>query len=183
MVSVSPDVDREGAARRVRCRNCGRTEVCSSPARRLLRFVQTGSEVGVDEGGCSPTRARARGACRLSLTRPAASTPATPAIAAKQGHGPVAHGARSPGDAVGCGSGESRGRRTHGSKSPLRLTRYFCNRGPEQPTAAVGRTCWSSRLFHKGDGPEIVCDRALRAHIRVETNQYRGSRGGPQELF
>ena len=46
--------------------------------------VRTGSEVGVDEGGCSPTRARARCACRSSRIRPAASKPATPAIAAKQ---------------------------------------------------------------------------------------------------
>ena len=30
------------------------------------RLVRTGSEVGVDEGGCSPTRARARCACRPS---------------------------------------------------------------------------------------------------------------------
>jgi len=31
----------------------------------LLRFVRTGSEVGLDEGGCSPTRARAGAlACR-----------------------------------------------------------------------------------------------------------------------
>ena len=51
-------------------------------------FVHLGSGVGVDEGGCSPTRARARCACRLARIRPAASTPATPAIAAKQGRGP-----------------------------------------------------------------------------------------------
>ena len=48
-------------------------------------LVRTGSEVGVDEGRCSPTRARARGACRLSRITPAGSTPATPAIAAKEG--------------------------------------------------------------------------------------------------
>jgi len=58
-----PAVGRQ-AARRVRCRNLGRTKVCSSPSRPLLRFVRTGSGVGVDEGGCSPTRARARCACR-----------------------------------------------------------------------------------------------------------------------
>ena len=46
------------------------------------RFARSG--VGVDEGGCSPTRAGARCACRLSRIRPAAST-ATPAIAAKEG--------------------------------------------------------------------------------------------------
>ena len=51
----------------------------------LLRVVRTGSEVGVDEGGCSPTRAEARCACRLSRIRSAAGTPATPAIAAKEG--------------------------------------------------------------------------------------------------
>src|ERR1700733_2830308 len=51
----------------------------------LSVIVQTGSEVGADEGGCSPTRARARCACRLSRIRSAVSTPATPAIAAKEG--------------------------------------------------------------------------------------------------
>ena len=50
-----------------------------------LPFVRTGSEVGVDEGGRSPTRARARCACRSSRIRLAASTPATPAIAVKEG--------------------------------------------------------------------------------------------------
>jgi hypothetical protein len=52
----------------------------------VLVLVRRGSEVGVDEGGCSPTRARARCACRLSRIRPAASTPATPATAAKEGN-------------------------------------------------------------------------------------------------
>ncbi len=60
--------------------------------------VRTGSEVGVDEGGCSPTRAKARCACRSSRITPAASTPATPAIAAKQGRGPVAHDAAVAGE-------------------------------------------------------------------------------------
>ena len=55
---------------RVRCR--------ISTSGSLLQVVRTGSEVGVDEGGCSPTRAGARCACRLSRIRPAASTPATP---------------------------------------------------------------------------------------------------------
>ena len=32
---------------------------------RVLEVVRTSSEVGVDEGGCSPTRARDRCACRL----------------------------------------------------------------------------------------------------------------------
>ena len=45
---------------------------------RVVEIVRTGSEVGVDEGGCSRTRAGARCACRLSRIRPAASTPATP---------------------------------------------------------------------------------------------------------
>ena len=44
------------------------------------RLVQTGTEVGADEGGCSPMRARARCACRLSRISPGVSTPATPAI-------------------------------------------------------------------------------------------------------
>jgi hypothetical protein len=61
----------------------------------LLRVVQTGSEVGADEGGCSPTRARARCACSSSRIRPAASTPATPAIAAKEGSRCGGHDARS----------------------------------------------------------------------------------------
>ena len=51
----------------------------------LPQVVRTGIEVGVDEGGCSPTRARARCACRSSWIWPAVSTPATPAIAAKEG--------------------------------------------------------------------------------------------------
>jgi hypothetical protein len=50
-----------------------------------LVLVRTGSEVGLDEGGCSPTRARARCACRSSRIESAASTPATLAIAAKEG--------------------------------------------------------------------------------------------------
>jgi hypothetical protein len=63
---------------------------------RVVLLVRTGSEVGVDEGGCSPTRARARCACRSSRIRPAASTPAAPAIAAKEGRGRVAHDAGWP---------------------------------------------------------------------------------------
>ena len=57
------------------------------PVRHLCETasVRTGSEVGVGEGGCSPTRARARCACSSSRIRPTASTPATPAIAAKEG--------------------------------------------------------------------------------------------------
>jgi hypothetical protein len=51
----------------------------------VVEIVRTRSEVDVDEGGCSPTRARARCACRPSRIRPAASTPATPAIAPKEG--------------------------------------------------------------------------------------------------
>jgi len=39
--------------------------------------------------GCSPTRARARCACRSSRIRPAASTPATPAIALGKGGQPA----------------------------------------------------------------------------------------------
>ena len=57
----------------------------SRPPGVVPQLVRTGSEVGVDEGGCSPTRARARCACRSSRIRRAASTPATPAIAAKEG--------------------------------------------------------------------------------------------------
>ena len=59
--------------------------ISSLPADALLPIVRTSSEVGVDEGGCSPTRARARCACRSSRIRPAASAPATPAIAATEG--------------------------------------------------------------------------------------------------
>ena len=51
----------------------------------LMLVVRTGSDVGFHECGCSPTRARARCACGLSPIRPAASTPATPAIATKEG--------------------------------------------------------------------------------------------------
>jgi hypothetical protein len=60
----------------------------------------------VDEGGCSATRATARCACTWPRIRPAASTSTTPATAAKQGRGPVAHDAGLAGDAVGCGSGD-----------------------------------------------------------------------------
>jgi hypothetical protein len=74
----------------------------------LLRVVQTGSEVGADEGGCSPTRARARCACGMSRIRPAVSTPATPAIAAKQVRGTAADDVGVADDATGCASGESR---------------------------------------------------------------------------
>ena len=51
----------------------------------LPAVVRTGSGVGVGEGGCSPTRAGGRCACRLSRIRPVASTGVTLAIAAKEG--------------------------------------------------------------------------------------------------
>jgi hypothetical protein len=56
----------------------------SSPSRRsgsvdrVVLPVRTGREVGVDAGGCSSTRARARCAYRSSRISPAASTPANP---------------------------------------------------------------------------------------------------------
>ena len=83
--------------------DCRRPEGARPPS---SLFRTSSSEVGVDEGGCAATRARARCACRSQRIWPAASTPATPANAAKRGHGPVAHDARWPGDAVGCASGD-----------------------------------------------------------------------------
>ena len=53
----------------------------------LLRVVRTGSEVGVEEGRCSPTRAGAGCACKPSRIRPAASTPATPGCGSSGGTG------------------------------------------------------------------------------------------------
>lgn len=50
----------------------------------LREIVQTSREVGVDEGGCSATRATARCACTSPRIRPRASTLATPATAAKE---------------------------------------------------------------------------------------------------
>ena len=50
----------------------------AAPEYGLLQLVPTSSEVGVDEGGCSATRARGRCACRWPRIGPAASTPATP---------------------------------------------------------------------------------------------------------
>jgi len=67
--------------------------------RRVFRFVderqcdatgacrRTGSGVGVDKDGCSPTQVRARCTCRSSWIRAAASTPASFAIAANQDTG------------------------------------------------------------------------------------------------
>jgi hypothetical protein len=69
-------------------------------------LVRTTSEVGVEEGGCSAPRATARCACRSPRIRPAASTPAAPATAAKQVRGPVAHDAGVAGEATGCASGD-----------------------------------------------------------------------------
>jgi hypothetical protein len=60
---VLPDPHEDSRAR-------ASTSECSRVSSR------TGSEVGVDEGGRSPMRARARCACRSSRIRPAASTPA-----------------------------------------------------------------------------------------------------------
>ena len=59
----------------------------------VTRLVRTGSQVGVDEGGCSPTRARARCACRLSRIRPAASTPAAPQSRQRRAAGVADHDA------------------------------------------------------------------------------------------
>ena len=68
-----------------RLSHCPGDAAVSRPTTRRVVVVRTGSEVGVDESGCSPTRARPRCACRSSRIRPAAGTPATPAIAAKEG--------------------------------------------------------------------------------------------------
>jgi hypothetical protein len=54
--------------------------------------------------------------------------------------------------------------------------------GSSQPRRRPPRFRSGRRLFHKGDGPEIVCDRAPRPPVRVETNQSRGPRGGPLKL-
>ena len=71
-------------------RSCFAGSIRKRPARPvagswLPLVVRTGSGVGVDEGGCSPTRATARARLQVVAVRPAASTPATPAIAAKEG--------------------------------------------------------------------------------------------------
>ena len=49
-----------------------------------------------------------------------------------------------------------------------------------QTGPCASQLSWTEAV-HKGDGPEIVCDRAPRAPVSVEANQSRGSRGGPQE--
>jgi hypothetical protein len=59
----------------------------------VVEIVRTGSEFGVEEGGCSPTRAGAGRACKVWRIRPAASTPATLAIAAKEASGVADHDA------------------------------------------------------------------------------------------
>jgi hypothetical protein len=84
---VGGDCERGMRSRRGRrwTRPCIGTDRASATCSALLRLVRTGREVAVDEGGCSPTRARARCACRSSRIRPAASTSAAPAIAAKEG--------------------------------------------------------------------------------------------------
>ena len=81
-----------------------------SPAS-LPAVVRFGSEVGLDEGGRSPTRARVRCACRSSRIRPAASTPATPSIAAKEVRRPVAHDAGGAGEPTGCAKWRGAGAR------------------------------------------------------------------------
>ena len=60
---------------------CGRRR----DARTLLRFARTSSDVGVDDGGCSATRATARCACTSPRIRPRARTSVTAATAAKEG--------------------------------------------------------------------------------------------------
>ena len=52
-------------------------------------LVHSGSEVGVNAGGCSATRVAARCACRSRRIGPPASTSATPATAAKQDRQPI----------------------------------------------------------------------------------------------
>ena len=100
-----PAVGRQ-AARRARCLNRGRAEVCSSPSRPLLRFVRSGSEAGVDAGGCSATRAVARCACRSRRIGPPASTSTTPANAPKQGRRPIRPERPTVDDAAEPGIGE-----------------------------------------------------------------------------
>ena len=97
--------------------------------RSLLVLVRTGSEVGVDEGRCSPTRARARCACRLSRITPAGSTPATPAIAARRAAGVADHNSgRLGGEADTAGDGAKRParRRNRNRRNPAAPTR--CSR-------------------------------------------------------
>jgi hypothetical protein len=77
--------DSADDAARIRLPLAGEAELWTRRLLGVADFVRTGSEVCVDEGDCCPTRARARCACKSSRIRPAASTPATPAIAAKEG--------------------------------------------------------------------------------------------------
>ena len=62
-------------------------------ARDALVLVRTGSEVGVDEGGCSPTRATAGRGCRSSRIRPAASTRRLPQSRQRRAAGVADHDA------------------------------------------------------------------------------------------
>jgi hypothetical protein len=96
---------------------------------RVVLLVQTGSGVGVDEGGCSPSPARARCACGLSRIRPAASTPAAPAIAAKQVRGTAAHDAGVADEATGCASGEMQVDCGHSARHPLSRCRASLGQG------------------------------------------------------
>ena len=50
----------------------------AAPQRQVLLLVRSGSEAGVDAGGCSATRAVARCACRSRRIGPPASTSTTP---------------------------------------------------------------------------------------------------------
>ena len=61
----------------------------AAAGRRRLVFVRSGSEAGVDAGGCSATRAVARCACRSRRIGPPASTSTTPATSPKQGRRPI----------------------------------------------------------------------------------------------
>ena len=84
-----------------------------------------------------PTRARARCACRLSRIRPAASTPATPAIAAKQVRGTAADDAGVADEATGCASGEE-----HVARRARTVTRF---RAPQAFDDGAGVTARAPR--------------------------------------
>ena len=96
----------------------------SPPGRRLLlRFVRSGSETGVDAGGCSATRAVARCACRSRRIGPPAGASTTPATAPSRAVGRSGQSVRTVDDAAEPEIGENEVAAGHGVRHPLRRHR------------------------------------------------------------